>query len=166
MELQEAVSKTTFKHEFNNLDAATTYSIYLKAYSALGGSQQSASITATTLGGGNYLNGHLTSVCRCPGTPVHNSKLSLCPSCPTVPSSPSFFTKVLNQTAMQVYWELPSKPGKLEGFRLEYHGVSNPDVKGQETFPAHINTHTISHLGQLTGATPLSVQSSFTMFEC
>ncbi|XP_035529125.1 protogenin A-like [Morone saxatilis] len=63
-----------------------------------------------------------------------------------VPSSPSFFTKVLNQTAMQVYWELPSKPGTLEGFRLEYHGVSNPGVQGQETFPGHINTHTISHL--------------------
>ncbi|XP_029360820.1 immunoglobulin superfamily DCC subclass member 3 [Echeneis naucrates] len=113
-ELQEAVSKTTFKHEVNNLDAATTYSIYLKAYSALGGSQQSSSIAATTLGG--------------------------------VPSSPSFFTKVLNRTAMQVYWELPSKPGKLEGFRLEYRGVSNPDIQGQETFPGHINTHTISHL--------------------
>ncbi|XP_030605768.1 immunoglobulin superfamily DCC subclass member 3-like [Archocentrus centrarchus] len=113
-ELQEAVSKTTFKHEFNNLEAATTYSIYLKAYSALGGSQQSNSIMATTLGG--------------------------------VPSPPSFFTKVLNQTAMQVYWELPSKPGKLEGFRLEYHGVSNPEMQGQEIFPAHINTHTISHL--------------------
>ncbi|XP_056237362.1 immunoglobulin superfamily DCC subclass member 3-like [Seriola aureovittata] len=113
-ELQEAVSKTTFRHEFNNLEAATTYSIYLKAYSALGGSQQSDTITATTLGG--------------------------------VPSSPSFFTKVLNQTAMQVYWELPSKPGKLEGFRLEYRGVSSPDVQGQETFPGHINTHTISHL--------------------
>lgn len=52
---------------------------------------------------------------------------------------------------MQVYWELPSKPGKLEGFRLEYHGVSNPDAQGQETFPGHINTHTISHLGQLKG---------------
>uniref|UniRef100_A0A3Q3MZ09 Immunoglobulin superfamily DCC subclass member 3-like n=1 Tax=Mastacembelus armatus TaxID=205130 RepID=A0A3Q3MZ09_9TELE len=113
-ELQEAVSKTTFKHEVNNLEAATTYSIYLKAYSALGGSQQSNTITATTLGG--------------------------------VPSSPSFFTKVLNQTAMQVYWELPSKPGKLEGFRLEYRGVSNPDIQGRETFPGHINTHTISHL--------------------
>ncbi|XP_031167177.1 immunoglobulin superfamily DCC subclass member 3-like [Sander lucioperca] len=113
-ELQEAVSKSTFTHEFNNLEAATTYSIYLKAYSALGGSQQSNTITATTQGG--------------------------------VPSPPSFFTKVLNQTAMQVYWELPSKPGKMEGFRLEYHGVSNPDLQGQETFPAHINTHTISHL--------------------
>ncbi|TKS82783.1 Immunoglobulin superfamily DCC subclass member 3 [Collichthys lucidus] len=113
-ELQEAVSKTTFRHEFNNLDAATTYSIYLKAYSALGGSQQSNTITATTQGG--------------------------------VPSPPSFFTKVLNQTAMQVYWELPSKPGTLEGFRLEYRGVSNPDFQGQETIPGHINTHTISHL--------------------
>ncbi|XP_075995005.1 immunoglobulin superfamily DCC subclass member 3 [Genypterus blacodes] len=113
-ELQEAVSKSTFRHEFLNLEAATTYSVYLKAYSALGASQQTSTVTATTLGG--------------------------------VPSSPSFFTKVLNQTAMQVYWELPSKPGKVEGFRLDYHRVSTPEVQGQETFPSHINTHTISHL--------------------
>ncbi|XP_075885116.1 immunoglobulin superfamily DCC subclass member 3-like isoform X2 [Nelusetta ayraudi] len=113
-ELQEAVSKTTFNHEVANLEAATTYSIYLKAYSALGGSQQSSTITATTQGG--------------------------------VPSSPSFFTKVLNQTAMQVYWELPSKPGSLEGFRLQYHMVSDSEFQGLEEFPAHINTHTISHL--------------------
>ncbi|KAM4581070.1 immunoglobulin superfamily DCC subclass member 3 [Odontesthes bonariensis] len=113
-ELQEAVDKNTFKHDFNNLEAATTYSVYLKAYSALGGSQQSDTVTATTLGG--------------------------------VPAPPSFFTKVLNQTAMQVYWELPSKPGKLEGFRLEYRGVSNQDIQGQEILPGHINTHTISHL--------------------
>ncbi|KAM4735513.1 immunoglobulin superfamily DCC subclass member 3 isoform 2-T2 [Anableps anableps] len=113
-ELQEAVDKNTFVHDLNNLEAATTYSIYLKAYSAQGGSHQSGAITATTLGG--------------------------------VPSTPSFFTKVLNQTAMQVFWELPSKPGKVEGFRLEYRGVSNPDVQGQEIFPGHINTHTVSHL--------------------
>nr|XP_020474375.1 immunoglobulin superfamily DCC subclass member 3-like [Monopterus albus] len=113
-ELQEAIGKTTFRHEVNNLEAATTYSIYLKAYSALGASQQSDTITTTTLGG--------------------------------VPSSPSFFTKVLNQTTMQVYWELPSKPGQLEGFKLEYRGVTNPDIQGQDTFPGHINTHTISHL--------------------
>ncbi|XP_013855026.1 immunoglobulin superfamily DCC subclass member 3 [Austrofundulus limnaeus] len=113
-ELQEAVDKTTFSHDFNNLEAATTYSIYLKAYSAQGGSQQSITITATTQGG--------------------------------VPSPPSFFTKVLNQTCVQVYWELPSKPGKVEGFRLEYRGISSPDLQGQETFPGHINTHTISHL--------------------
>lgn len=51
-ELQEAVDKSTFVHAFENLEAATTYSIYLKAYSAQGGSQQSSTITATTLGGG------------------------------------------------------------------------------------------------------------------
>ncbi|KAI9532494.1 hypothetical protein NQZ68_032018 [Dissostichus eleginoides] len=66
-----------------------------------------------------------------------------------VPSPPSFFSKVLNQTAIQVFWELPGEPGKLEGFRLEYRGVSNPEVQGQETFPAHINTHTLSHLERL-----------------
>ncbi|KAM7382784.1 hypothetical protein PAMP_002494 [Pampus punctatissimus] len=84
-ELQEAVSKTSFIHTFGNLEAATTYSIYLKAYSALGASQQSSTITSTTLGG--------------------------------VPSSPSFFTKVLNQTAMQVYWELP-KPAAVYEIKL------------------------------------------------
>ncbi|XP_068180838.1 immunoglobulin superfamily DCC subclass member 3-like [Antennarius striatus] len=113
-ELQEAVSKTTFSHQLDKLEPGTTYAVYLKAYSALGGSQQSSTVTATTKGG--------------------------------VPSSPSFFTRVLNQTAMQVSWELPAKPGSLEGFRLEYRGVSNPEVQGRETFPAHINTHTISHL--------------------
>ena len=65
----------------------------------------------------------------------------------TVPSSPSFFTKVLNKTAMQVFWELPSKPGKVEGFKLAYREVPQPDFQGQEVFPGHINTHTISHLG-------------------
>ncbi|KAM4600947.1 immunoglobulin superfamily DCC subclass member 3 [Polymixia lowei] len=113
-ELQEAVSKTTFQHEFSNLEQATTYSIYLKAYSPAGASQQSSTVISTTLGG--------------------------------VPTSPSFFTKVLNQTAMQVFWELPSKPGKVEGFKLSYREVPQPDFQGQETFPGHINTHTISHL--------------------
>ncbi|XP_019896358.2 immunoglobulin superfamily DCC subclass member 3-like isoform X2 [Esox lucius] len=113
-ELQEAVSKTTFQHEFTTLEPATTYSIYLKAYSSLGASQQSGTVVATTLGG--------------------------------VPRSPSFFTKVLNKTAMQVFWELPSKPGKVEGFKLSYREVPQPNFQGQEVFPGHINTHTISHL--------------------
>ncbi|XP_028836104.1 immunoglobulin superfamily DCC subclass member 3 isoform X2 [Denticeps clupeoides] len=113
-ELQEAVSKTTFKHDFNNLEAATTYSIYVKAYSPLGASQQSNTIIATTLGG--------------------------------VPTMPSFFTKVLNKTAMQVFWELPSKPGKVQGFKMSYRMVPEEQYKGEEQFPSHINTHTISHL--------------------
>lgn len=52
LELQEAISKDTFQHDVTNLEASTTYSLYLKAYSALGASQQSNSIIATTLGSG------------------------------------------------------------------------------------------------------------------
>ncbi|KAG7276556.1 hypothetical protein CRUP_019606 [Coryphaenoides rupestris] len=112
-ELQEAVSKTTFQHEFSTLEPSTTYSIYLKAYSPLGASQRSSTLITTTLGG--------------------------------VPSSQSFFTKVLNQTAVQVFWEL-SKPGKVEGYRLSYRRVPLPDFQDPETLPAHINTHTFSDL--------------------
>lgn len=53
LELQEAISKGTFQHDVTNLEAATTYSLYLKAYSPLGASQQSNTVVATTLGGGN-----------------------------------------------------------------------------------------------------------------
>uniref|UniRef100_W5K341 Immunoglobulin superfamily DCC subclass member 3 n=1 Tax=Astyanax mexicanus TaxID=7994 RepID=W5K341_ASTMX len=113
-ELQEAVSKDTFQHDFSNLEPATTYSIYVKAYSPLGASQQSNIVIATTLGG--------------------------------VPSMPNFFTKVLNSTAMQVYWELPSKPGKVEGFKLSYRMVPQEQFRPEERFPGQINTHTISHL--------------------
>ncbi|KAK0155557.1 Immunoglobulin superfamily DCC subclass member 3 [Merluccius polli] len=113
-ELQEAVSKTTFQHEFSTLEPATTYFIYLKAYSPLGASQLSSTLITTTLGG--------------------------------VPASQSFFTKVLNQTAMQVFWELPSKPGKVEGYRLSYRRVPLPDFQAPETLPAHVNTYTFSAL--------------------
>lgn len=54
-ELQEAISKTTFQHDLTELDPATTYSIYLKAYSALGASTASSTVVATTLGGGMEL---------------------------------------------------------------------------------------------------------------
>uniref|UniRef100_A0A8C8MFA8 Immunoglobulin superfamily DCC subclass member 3 n=1 Tax=Oncorhynchus tshawytscha TaxID=74940 RepID=A0A8C8MFA8_ONCTS len=114
LELQEAVSKTTFQHDFTNLEPATTYSIYLKAYSPLGASQQSSTVVATTLGG--------------------------------VPSPPTFFTKVVNSTAVQVLWELPSKPGKAEGFRLTYRRVPHADFQGPVQFPCHVNAHTISRL--------------------
>ncbi|XP_045913802.1 immunoglobulin superfamily DCC subclass member 3 [Micropterus dolomieu] len=51
LELQEAISKDTFQHDVTNLEPATTYSLYLKAYSPLGASQQSRTVVATTLGG-------------------------------------------------------------------------------------------------------------------
>uniref|UniRef100_A0A8C5SUL2 Immunoglobulin superfamily DCC subclass member 3 n=1 Tax=Laticauda laticaudata TaxID=8630 RepID=A0A8C5SUL2_LATLA len=55
-ELQEAVSKNTFHHVFGNLEPFTTYSIYVKAYSPLGASQDSQPILATTLGSTVALN--------------------------------------------------------------------------------------------------------------
>ena len=55
LELQEAISKGTFRHDVSNLEAATTYSLYLKAYSPLGASQQSSTVVATTLGGGKNM---------------------------------------------------------------------------------------------------------------
>ncbi|KAK5883054.1 hypothetical protein CesoFtcFv8_019424 [Champsocephalus esox] len=114
LELQEAISKETFQHDVANLEPATTYSLYLKAYSPLGASQQSLSVGATTLGG--------------------------------VPTPPTFFTKVVNSTAVQVLWELPSKAGKAEGFRLSYRRVPHADFQGPIQLSCHINAHTISEL--------------------
>ncbi|XP_073781730.1 immunoglobulin superfamily DCC subclass member 3 isoform X1 [Danio rerio] len=113
-ELQEAVSKDTFQHDFSNLDSSTTFSIYVKAYSPLGASQQSSSVIATTGG--------------------------------AVPTMPSFFTKVLNSTAMQVFWDLPAKAGRVEGYKLSYRMLPQQEFSHEERFPAHINTHTISNL--------------------
>ncbi|XP_077600148.1 immunoglobulin superfamily DCC subclass member 3 [Stigmatopora nigra] len=114
LELQEAISKGAFQHDVNNLDPATTYSLYLKAYSPFGASQQSHTVVATTLGG--------------------------------VPTPPTFFTKVVNSSAVQVLWELPSKAGKAEGFRLSYRRVPSDDFQGPIQLPSHINAHVISDL--------------------
>ncbi|ROL53502.1 Immunoglobulin superfamily DCC subclass member 3 [Anabarilius grahami] len=113
-ELQEAVSKDTFQHDFTNLESSTTFSIYVKAYSPLGASQQSRSVITTTLG--------------------------------AVPTMPSFFTKVLNSTAMQVFWDLPAKAGRVEGYKLSHRMLPQQEFRHDERFPAHINTHTISNL--------------------
>ncbi|XP_017309572.1 immunoglobulin superfamily DCC subclass member 3 [Ictalurus punctatus] len=113
-ELQEAVSKTTYQHDLTNLEPATTYSIYLKAYSPVGASQESSTVVATTLGG--------------------------------VPTPPAFFTKVVNVTSVQVLWELPNKPGKVEGFRLSYRRVPHGDFQDPVQMSCHTNVHTIAHL--------------------
>ncbi|KTF74529.1 hypothetical protein cypCar_00033809, partial [Cyprinus carpio] len=63
-----------------------------------------------------------------------------------VPSSPTFFTKAINTTAVQVLWELPNKPGKAEGFRLSYRRVPHGEIQGPIQLPCHVNIHTISHL--------------------
>ncbi|XP_040928775.1 immunoglobulin superfamily DCC subclass member 3 [Betta splendens] len=114
LELQEAISKGAFQHDVTNLEPATTYSLYLKAYSPLGASQQSRTIVATTQGG--------------------------------VPAAPTYFTKVMNSSSMQVLWELPSKAGKAEGFRLSYRRVPHGEFQGPIQLSSHTNAHTISNL--------------------
>ncbi|XP_072227205.1 immunoglobulin superfamily DCC subclass member 3 [Leuresthes tenuis] len=114
MELQEAISKDTFQHDVTNLEPSTTYSLYLKAYSSLGASQQSRTVVATTHGG--------------------------------VPAPPTYFTKVLNSSSVQVLWELTSKPGKAEGFRLSYRRVPNAEYLEPIQLPYNTNAHTISNL--------------------
>ncbi|XP_018427847.1 PREDICTED: immunoglobulin superfamily DCC subclass member 3-like [Nanorana parkeri] len=49
-EMQEALSKTTFKHTVNNLEPSTNYILFLRAYSPLGASRDSRPIMVTTLG--------------------------------------------------------------------------------------------------------------------
>lgn len=65
LELQEAISKGTFQHDVTNLEPATTYSLYLKAYSPLGASQQSHTVVATTLGGGKNVKNMLQFLYLC-----------------------------------------------------------------------------------------------------
>lgn len=71
LELQEAISKGKFQHDVSNLEPATTYSLYLKAYSPLGASQQSHTVVTTTLGGGTATSPELSEfINECPAGTV------------------------------------------------------------------------------------------------
>lgn len=161
LELQEAISKGKFQHDVSNLEPATTYSLYLKAYSPLGASQQSHAVVATTLGGGTGTNPSLskssfeaenlklrTSVLQdllwVPGLPLKTLFFSFLHPAPT---PPTFFTKVVNSSSVQVLWELPSKAGKAEGFRLFYRRVPHALFQGPIQLPCLVNAHTIADLG-------------------
>lgn len=78
-----------------------------------------------------------------------SANLSLCVSalC-AVPTPPTFFTKVVNSSSVQVLWELPSKAGKAEGFRLSYRRVPSTLFQGPIQLPCHVNAHTITNLGE------------------
>lgn len=65
-----------------------------------------------------------------------------------VPTPPTYFTKVLNSSAVQVLWELPSKAGKAEGFKLSYRRVPHSVYHGPVQLSCHINAHIISNLGK------------------
>nr|XP_015192118.1 PREDICTED: immunoglobulin superfamily DCC subclass member 3 [Lepisosteus oculatus] len=65
-----------------------------------------------------------------------------------MPATPSFFTKMVNATAVQAFWELPSKPGKVEGFKLYHRRVPQPDFQGPHVLPGNTNSFILSQLGQ------------------
>lgn len=81
------------------------------------------------------------------GTSVTLSSLTGCWRFPAVPARPTIFTRVLNATSVQVAWELPSKAGKAEGFRLSYRRVPHATFQGPVQLPFHVNTYTVTHLG-------------------
>lgn len=68
----------------------------------------------------------------------------------TAPTPPTFFTKVVNSSSVQVMWELPSKAGKAEGFRLFYRRVPHALFQGPIQLPCLVNAHTIADLGTHT----------------
>lgn len=72
LELQEAISKDSFQHDVTNLEAATTYSLYLKAYSPLGASRQSNTVVTTTLGGGRTIFLLTPSLAYVVNLPLHH----------------------------------------------------------------------------------------------
>lgn len=65
-----------------------------------------------------------------------------------VPTPPICFTKVLNSTTVQVLWELPAKPGKVEGFKLTFRRIPLTDYHEPIKLPFHASAHTISNLGK------------------
>ncbi|TWW65867.1 Immunoglobulin superfamily DCC subclass member 3, partial [Takifugu flavidus] len=64
----------------------------------------------------------------------------------SVPAPPTFYIRVLNSTSVQVVWELPSKAGKAEGFRLSYRRVPHTIFQGPIQLPFHVNAYTITNL--------------------
>ncbi|KAF7235504.1 Immunoglobulin superfamily DCC subclass member 3, partial [Varanus komodoensis] len=159
-ELQEAVSKTTFQHVFTNLEPSTTYSIYLKAYSPLGASQDSRPILATTLGS-NQRAGQICFVFCTEQTgdsaSVHTQRTALLPSLSgvdltwkwqnlPVPAAPGFFTKILNASAIHVFWELPARPGQIEGFKLYLRKLPGTHYEGPQLLPGTANSFTFGDL--------------------
>ncbi|XP_043935113.1 immunoglobulin superfamily DCC subclass member 3-like [Protopterus annectens] len=58
----------------------------------------------------------------------------------SVPAALGFFTKVLNETAVQAFWELPHKPGKIEGFKLYHRKMPATEFDGPEILPSTTNS--------------------------
>ncbi|XP_043358202.1 immunoglobulin superfamily DCC subclass member 3-like [Dermochelys coriacea] len=67
----------------------------------------------------------------------------------SIPAAPSFFTKVLNASAVQVFWALPSQPGRIEGFKLFHRKLPSPHLEGPQLLASTANSYLYSNLEPL-----------------
>ncbi|CAM5132512.1 unnamed protein product [Natator depressus] len=64
----------------------------------------------------------------------------------SIPAAPSFFTKVLNTSAVQVFWALPPQPGRIEGFKLFLRKLPSPHFEGPQLLASTANSYVYSNL--------------------
>ncbi|CAM2108368.1 unnamed protein product [Caretta caretta] len=65
---------------------------------------------------------------------------------PRVPAAPSFFTKVLNASMVQVFQALPPQPGRIEGFKLFHRKLPSPHFEGPQLLASTANSYIYSNL--------------------
>ncbi|XP_043391504.1 immunoglobulin superfamily DCC subclass member 3 [Chelonia mydas] len=64
----------------------------------------------------------------------------------SIPAAPSFFTKVLNTSTVQVFWVLPPQPGRIEGFKLFHRKLPSPHFEGPQLLASTANSYVYSNL--------------------
>ncbi|XP_067883719.1 immunoglobulin superfamily DCC subclass member 3-like, partial [Heterodontus francisci] len=82
-------------------------------------------------------------------SPVGASRSSLLVTADTtgqVPDTVTFFTQVLNSSAVQVFWELTPSQGLIAGYKLYYRKVQSSQLVGPTLLSSAITSFTISHL--------------------
>ncbi|XP_007439663.1 immunoglobulin superfamily DCC subclass member 3-like [Python bivittatus] len=63
-----------------------------------------------------------------------------------VPAAVGFFTKILNVSTIQVFLELPLKPGGIEGFKLYLRKLPSAHYEGPQILPGTANSFIYSNL--------------------
>ncbi|CAM4706620.1 unnamed protein product [Caretta caretta] len=64
----------------------------------------------------------------------------------SIPAAPSFFTKVLNASMVQVFQALPPQPGRIEGFKLFHRKLPSPHFEGPQLLASTANSYIYSNL--------------------
>uniref|UniRef100_A0A674JJ85 Immunoglobulin superfamily DCC subclass member 3 n=1 Tax=Terrapene triunguis TaxID=2587831 RepID=A0A674JJ85_9SAUR len=72
----------------------------------------------------------------------------------SIPAAPGFFTKVLNASAVQVFWALPPQPGRIEGFKLFHRKLPSPHFEGPQLLANTANSYVYSNLGECPPGRP------------